>query len=264
MSRKYFAPATKQSELTISLKLAIQQGKNAGDPRPIPPSTSMDFIDLHMAAYGVLKGVAQLLALENGSGKKALTNLFTRTKPEPLEDGVLFRVQLPQKATGRKKPLATNRTLALLESNLTANALSVMDNSDPFKGSLLTINELLNKHGVDLGIRFDEISLELRDLGLADRTHAGEDWQGEITVLVTETHHLNRTYLAITSDKRKVQLILTSDRKIFRKIDGRGPICLRISGRGFQTKGLLRIVQIYSHKRIPLAAFTEDLFASRD
>ena len=261
MSRKLFSQPPRSSELAISLKLAIQQGKKAGDPRPIAPSTSMDFIDLHMAAHGVLKGVAQLLALENGAGKKSLVNLFTQTKSESTEDGVHFKVKMPQKATGRSKPLASNKTLALLESSLSANALSEMDKNDPYKDTLLTINELLNKHGVDLGIRFGDIALELRDLGLADRTRAGENWEGEITLLVTETHHLNRTFLAITPEKRKVQVILTADRRMFRKIDGRGPICLRISGRGFQTKKLLRIVQVYNHKRIPLAAFTEDLFA---
>lgn len=258
MSRKHFRKPPNPAQLELRLTLAVPNGTADGAPRARAPSTTLEHLDLFAAANGVSRRIAALLALENDSGPRSLARLFARSRPELIDGSVLLRIDLP-KMKWRKREFRTHATLELLKTCLSAHALSYMSDVDPTKGDLLAINGLLNKHKVDLSIRLGEQAFDVRHLGLADRTRAGEDWCGTVALLITETYQLSRSFIAKAVNGLKVQVLLRADPRTFEEIDGKGPLYLMLSGRGFLTDGLLRIVEVHGHERISREAFDRNL-----
>ena len=264
MASKHFAKAIPRSTMTVHVTLAIKEGQAAETPRPVPPGTSTEYIDLLAAYLGVANGIAELLALENAGGKRSLLKLFKNSKPRETESGFLVQVSLPQRRHGRNIPFNIERTWQLLSTRCTAEALSRVHRDAPEKSALLCINEAIHSHGVEIRIECNESSIELRDLGLADRTHPGEDWQDEILLVLTGVDYRLRALTAETPLKQKVQFLLRLDTVSYEKLQALGPAHVRLWGRGFSTKKFLRIIEVYEYELLAGETFHQNVLSYQD
>lgn len=264
MASKHFAKATPKSTMSLYVTLALKEGQTAEIPRPVPPGTSTDYIDLFAAHLGVAKGIAELLSIENGSGKRNLSKLFETSKPEPFEAGIIVRVPLPQHRHRRSIPFTIEKTWQLLATSCTAEAISRIPKDDPLKPALLCINEAIHSHDVEVRIECHERSLDLRDLGLADRTYPGDDWRDEVLLVLTGVDYRLRALTAETPLKQKVQFLLRLDPATYESLRALGPAHVRLWGRGFSTKNFLRIIDVYQYELLAGDAFHQNVLSYQD
>lgn len=264
MASKHFAKPIPRSTMTVHVTLAIREGQAAEALRPVPPGTSTEYIDLHSAYLGVANGIAELLALENRSGKRSLLKLFKNTRPTETGFGILAQVPLPQHRHGRNIPFNIERTWQLLSTCCSAEALSRVHRDAPEKPALLGINEAIHSHHVEISIECNARSIALRDLGLADRTHPGEDWQDEILLVLTGVDYRLQALSAETPIREKVQFLLRRDVISFGKLQALGPAHIRLWGRGFRTTKLLRIIDVYEFELLADETFHQNVLSYQD